>query len=88
MAEGAALEMRCAGNCTEGSNPSRSESRVGNAECGRQNSAFTLPPSAFPYRQSSQSQESADLGGILYDQSREYDADHAHELDQDVEAGA
>ena len=24
MAEGTALEMRCAGNCTEGSNPSRS----------------------------------------------------------------
>ena len=24
MAEGSALEMRCAGNCTEGSNPSRS----------------------------------------------------------------
>lgn len=26
VAEGTALEMRCAGNCTEGSNPSRSVS--------------------------------------------------------------
>ncbi len=29
MAEGTALEMRCAGNCTEGSNPSRSDAFFG-----------------------------------------------------------
>ena len=27
VAEGTALEMRCVGNCTEGSNPSRSDAR-------------------------------------------------------------
>ena len=29
VAEGTALEMRCVGNCTEGSNPSRSDSEPG-----------------------------------------------------------